>query len=216
MLTLDHIKKMGYPQAVEVSKEIFVVENFIKQEELDELMEFVASASQEDWEFEYQKNLISFAERKFKRTDIDNLVKEGKLEITANWNDKTIMTPKSIQQKIDYRLAVLFREFEDIQVNGSGILQRQYPGVSLTAHVDNHTDPSLVYAVVSYINDDYNGGEVYFTHLGVKMKPKAGTILIFPTGEEHLHGVNAVEDGPTRYVIPTFVGKKGFYETHTF
>jgi hypothetical protein len=216
MLTLDYIKRMGYPQAREEAKEVFVLENFMTQEEIDELMLFVESASQEDWESEYQRNLVLFAERKFKRTDIDNLVKEGKLEITDNWNDKTIVTPREVQKKLDYRLITLFKAFPDVQVNGSGILQRQYTGVPLIAHVDNHTDPSLVYAAVFYVNDNYNGGNVYFSNLGLEMKPKAGTIVIFPTGEDHLHGVKAVEDGPTRYVIPSFVGKRNFYEENTF
>ena len=36
--------------------------------------------------------------------------------------------------------------------------------------------------------------------------------MVFATGEEHEHGVEAPGDGPYRYVLPCFIGKKVFYK----
>ena len=93
-------------------------------------------------------------------------------------------------------------------------MQRQYEGVPLVAHVDNHTDNSLEYAAVFYLNDDYTNGEVYFVNQNIEMRPPIRSLLVFPTSDEWEHGVKEVGPGPHRYVIPSFIAKKDFWKKH--
>jgi hypothetical protein len=216
MLTLKLLHDLGYSDAIEHPTEIFEIPNFMTDDEIKFVMDFVETLSQEDWETEYNNNLILFSQRKFGRSDVDNLVAEGKLEVTSNWNDKVIRVPMDLNRELTRRLSIVFEGFPEVTVNGAGLLQRQYKGIPLVPHVDNHTDPSLVYAAVFYINDDYEGGEIYFDRLGVELKPKPKTLLIFPTGEDHFHGVREVGEGSTRFVIPSFVGQKDFYVNNKF
>jgi hypothetical protein len=37
-----------------------------------------------------------------------------------------------------------------------------------------------------FINDNYDGGEIEFVNLGIKIKPKSGQLLIHPAGYEYL------------------------------
>jgi hypothetical protein len=84
--------------------------------------------------------------------------------------------------------------------------------VPLKDHVDNHTDPSLEYAAVLYLNDNYFAGEVYFVNQNIELKPDSRSLLIFPSTEGWRHGVNPPGPGPHRYVLPSFVSRKDFWE----
>jgi hypothetical protein len=57
-----------------------------------------------------------------------------------------------------------------------------------------------------YINDNYNGGDIEFYLDGkfVNHKPKAGDMLIFPSGEPYYHGVKTIPDG-NKFFIRNFV-----------
>lgn len=215
MLTLNHIANAGF-EAEEIDDRIFLVKDFISQDEIDQLMEIATKATNDDWENRYIESVENFSELKFGRRDIDNLVKEGKLEITDSWKDKVLnVHTYKLVDDLTNRLRDVFKEV-DTEVRGIGIIQRQYAGVPLKEHVDNHTDPSLDYATVIYVNDDYTGGEIFFSGRGLELKPKAGSLLIFPTDENYLHGVNPPGEGPVRYVMPSFVGKPNFYEHNKY
>ena len=60
----------------------------------------------------------------------------------------------------------------------------------------------------TYINDDYDGGSVEFfiTDNGdtISYKPKAGEILVFPSGEPYYHGVTNIHNGE-KFFIRNFV-----------
>ncbi len=57
---------------------------------------------------------------------------------------------------------------------------------------------------IIYLNDDYEGGELYFPqHNGFEIKPKKGTMLIFSGTIDNMHGIKEVTSG-TRYTHVTF------------
>lgn len=57
--------------------------------------------------------------------------------------------------------------------------------------------------MVYYPNDDYEGGELEFIHFGVKIKPKAGQLFMFPSGFSYEHKVYPVVSG-TRITMVSF------------
>jgi hypothetical protein len=217
MLTKEYLQNKGY-SATEIADQIFLIENFLSAEDMETLLAVGHAATQEEWEGAYLDNMADFCEAKFGRRDIYNLVDEGKLELTTNWNDKILrINDLPVTQKINESIFDLFDGIDGIGGRPAvGIIQRQYEGVALTEHVDNHTDPSLVYALVAYLNDDYEGGEVFFSKFGLSLKPKAGTLLAFPTTEQWTHGVTEVQAGPVRYVLPIFISRDGFYKDNKY
>lgn len=54
-----------------------------------------------------------------------------------------------------------------------------------------------------YINDDYEGGELYFPKQGIKFKPKRGAAYFFPGDLNYIHGVTEIKSG-IRYTCPFF------------
>jgi predicted 2-oxoglutarate/Fe(II)-dependent dioxygenase YbiX len=54
-----------------------------------------------------------------------------------------------------------------------------------------------------YLNDDFDGGEIYFPQHDLELKPVPGMMLTFPGTREYLHGVRPVTNG-IRYVISSF------------
>ena len=59
------------------------------------------------------------------------------------------------------------------------------------------------YVSILYLNDNYDGGELYFPEHSIEIKPKAGGLYVFPGGFENLHGVKEVKLG-SRYTIVIF------------
>ena len=202
----------------EVTEDILWIKNFLKQEELDFVWKIINQASQEDWEVEYLGNLKHFCMEKFGRDDVDNLVAEGKFEITQNWADKNLNIKHHKEQQVFYkRIAdVVAQSYPDLELSGLATIQRMQEGVELKAHTDQHTDPSIRYATILYINDDYVDGELFFPNLDISLRPQPGDMLFFPGNEKHEHGVRHVGPGPIRYVIVGFIKEKGHYEKNRY
>jgi hypothetical protein len=54
-----------------------------------------------------------------------------------------------------------------------------------------------------YLNDDYEGGELYFPDLDIEFKPKSLSWIAFNGGIENLHGVKPILEG-VRYTFVSF------------
>jgi len=65
--------------------------------------------------------------------------------------------------------------------------------------VAKRSDVNRDLACVTYLNDDYEGGEVYFPFFDIEKKPKAGDMLMYPGNWPYLHGVRDVQG--MRYAV---------------
>jgi hypothetical protein len=198
---------------------VLFVKDFLKEEELQAILEIIETTDNEEWSIEYTKNLARFCMEKFGRDDVENLVAEGKFEITVGWEDKNLdITSKEICKTLQTRLGkLLLLADESLELAGFGTMQRMQPGVQLKSHTDQHTDPSIRYAAILYINDDYKDGTLFFKNKeNSDLRPKPGTLLVFPGNEAYEHGVRTVGEGPIRYVTVGFMKVTGFYEKNKY
>ena len=66
-------------------------------------------------------------------------------------------------------------------------------------HFDVHSDHGFSYictvSTVAYLNDDYEGGELWFKHLDQTIKPEAGDIVVFPSTFIYAHASLPVKTG---------------------
>lgn len=81
-------------------------------------------------------------------------------------------------------------------------------GHSMPVHVDNahpdgseHGTPHRDFASIIYLNDDYEGGEVFFPLAGIRLKPIRGMLVGFRGTADTPHGVTKVTKGE-RYTLP--------------
>lgn len=75
-------------------------------------------------------------------------------------------------------------------------------GEFFSTHADHGFSYNCTVSSIAYLNDDYEGGELYFPFFGFKIKPKAGDIIFFPSNYIYSHGANPVQQG-TKYVAVT-------------
>jgi len=81
-------------------------------------------------------------------------------------------------------------------------------GKELTPHIDNqathaYSTPWRTYSSLVYLNDDFEGGEIFFPRLKLALRPEQGLLVIFSSGPEHEHGVKPVTAG-RRYTMPSW------------
>lgn len=55
-----------------------------------------------------------------------------------------------------------------------------------------------------YLNDDYEGGEVYFPERNYSFKPKANSLVTWPGNKYFIHGIRITKKS-NRYVYGTFI-----------
>ncbi len=202
----------------EIVDNVIVVENFLSPDDLKIITDIIDGLPEKDWFIEYTQNLKRFCLEKFGRDDVDNLVAEGKFEITQGWEDKNYnLENEPVTHGIIERLNH-FVNLADPSLEASGLktLQRMQEGIQLKAHTDQDTDPSIRYATIIYINDNYNGGELFFTNKDIEIKPKPGSLIVFPGTSEFNHGVRHVQAGPIRYVLVGFIKVIDFYKNNKY
>jgi hypothetical protein len=76
------------------------------------------------------------------------------------------------------------------------------PGQHFSVHTDHGFSYSCVVSSVMYLNDDYEGGELWFPNLDIKYKPDYGDIILFPSTYIYSHASLPVVSG-TKYAAVT-------------
>ncbi len=87
-----------------------------------------------------------------------------------------------------------------------------YPHVDIVGYVqkEDETVPDHLskwsghLSSVIYLNDNYDGGELYFKDHDISIKPEAGDYITFPGNRHYQHGVKEVS-GAVRYTLSTWV-----------
>lgn len=77
-------------------------------------------------------------------------------------------------------------------------------GEEYIAHYDGNVKSGRTISTIAYLNDDYEGGELEFPYHGVKIKPQAGMLIVFPSNFAYSHIAHPVTSG-TKYAIVTWL-----------
>lgn len=77
-------------------------------------------------------------------------------------------------------------------------------GEYIEVHSDHAFGHICVLSCVGYINDDYEGGELFFDKLNIKIKPKAGDLYLYPSTYLYSHASLPIISG-TKYAIVSFL-----------
>jgi predicted 2-oxoglutarate/Fe(II)-dependent dioxygenase YbiX len=72
-------------------------------------------------------------------------------------------------------------------------------GHGMHEHFDSSRPNDI--ATLVYLNDDYEGGEIYFPDYKISIKPEPGDLLCFPDQPRYVHGVKEIITG-TRFTTP--------------
>jgi hypothetical protein len=71
------------------------------------------------------------------------------------------------------------------------------PGTSGNPHIDAiELEPFIEYSSVIYLNDEYEGGEIYFPEKDFEVRPEKYSAIFFPGNDyEYIHGVKEITSG---------------------
>jgi hypothetical protein len=113
------------------------------------------------------------------------------------------------------RLKPIVEEFFQVKAQPTGqTIVKWLPGQLQRPHADKELHegpdagkpndfPQYDIASLFYINDDYEGGELYFPLQKVQFKPKRGAAYFFPGDKNYIHGVSEIKSG-IRFTCPFF------------
>jgi hypothetical protein len=75
-------------------------------------------------------------------------------------------------------------------------VKKWQPGANMGPHADGYDgNTDLAFSLVAYLNDDYEGGEISFPNHNITVKPKKGSLIMFPAQEPFVHEVKQVISG---------------------
>jgi hypothetical protein len=185
---------------------IVALDNFITEEELTYLNNFARNNTVWDiTESHYNEDGLCIYDASYWE---DRVATESSLDS----GDPNIV---KIIKQLQSRLKVEVDKFFNVDAfPTSPALVRWLPGQYQQPHADKELHigedrgkpndfPYYDLSGLFYLNNDYEGGELYFPDHGIQFKPKAGSAYFFPGDLNYLHGVTEITSG-IRYVCPFF------------
>jgi hypothetical protein len=135
---------------------------------------------------------------KFKKTDIENDTSEVSQNLQALWQDIYDAKLPAVE---DY---AKMHNINKLQYWEAFNFIKYGPGQHFMEHHDHGFSYNCTVSLVAYVNDDYEGGELYFRLQNLKVKPEAGDLFIFPSNFMYPHQAMPVHSG-TKYSIVTML-----------
>ena len=155
-------------------KELLIIRNYLTSQQCDELIGLLYNDS------------IPFHQPHDPRDEVwKNRVKYPKL--LSDWNDLIIRRIETATEYFQLKFAPIVQSL---------CLNIWREGMSMAPHSDevHGRYPTRNYASIIYLNDDYDGGELYIPELNFSQKPEKGMLMTFPGGR-YMHGVQEITKG---------------------
>ena len=108
-----------------------------------------------------------------------------------------------------YTQRIIHEKSRELHIPDNTELVKWTEGREMSVHSDNswpdgnqenHPTSFRTWSGIFYINDDYEGGEIEFPLKKYSYKPRANSLVVFPSTNEYLHGVKKITKG-TSYTV---------------
>jgi hypothetical protein len=146
---------------------------------------------------------------KFKKTDIQDDLSEESLKLQKLWEDVYYRQLQAVKHYCRMFNIGELRYWEAMNFIKYG------PGQHFQEHHDNGYSYNCVLSAVSYPNDDYEGGELFFRIQNLNIKARAGDLFLFPSNFMYPHRAMPVTSG-TKYSIVTMLDYSDKYHKPEF
>jgi hypothetical protein len=170
---------------------IYEIENFLTDEEQKFFLDIITRSVNEDWPV------------------LENSIWSTKMLFLLDSHTGTVNREQMF--KINYNIESRLKDcFVNLQyINTVSTLQKYMPNETLDSeyvlgvHQDNVGGEDIQFGAVIYINDNYEGGEVYYPELPLEIKPQAKSLLIHRGNI--LHAVKHILKGDNKYILTSFI-----------
>jgi hypothetical protein len=148
---------------------------------------------------------------KFKKTDIEWDNSEHSIKLQQIWQDcydRQSLAVEDYCKRFNIYNLRYWEAFNFIKYE---------PGHHFMEHHDHGFSYNCTVSLVAYLNDDFEGGELFFRLQGINYIPKAGDVVLFPSNYMYPHQAKLVHSG-TKYSLVTMLDysdkfhKPEFYE----
>lgn len=155
---------------------IHVIENFITPEDAQTLISEQLNPSEVNPYPEHHKNHFGGNALPYNKVTIDLLKKYGDMSNEVHKERNGFVNP-----------IYVFKAFGAVWT----------PGRKGNLHIDAQgPEPFIEFSTIIYLNDEFEGGEIYFPNQNFVYKPKKYSAVFFPSaGTEHIHGITTVTSG---------------------
>lgn len=204
----DEVKKSITPSGYfgDGPENIVQLNNFIKKEELEFLINFA-------------RNLKEWDVTRTHYNDDGTIIYESDY-----WTDRVAtsttlykVNPEvpSLIDVLNNRLSKVIKSTFKVSAKPVGpAIVKWLPGQFQLPHADKELHegpdagkpndfPHYDIGALYYLNDDYEGGELYFPKQDIEFKPEPGSAYFFPGDMNYIHGVREITSG-IRYTCPAF------------
>ena len=142
---------------------------------------------------------------------------EGKIELTTR-KTEWYPIPYPMLQNLNSAIMSCYHSYMEPKYHAKikNIEPTQFLSYPVGGHYIEHNDSETFengewkrianrdISILFYLNDNYTGGELEFTTLGLTIKPKTGMMIAFPSYKEFAHKVHPVISG-TRYSLVSWL-----------
>lgn len=188
-------------------------------ETMDIINRLESVLSDPDNHYEYAEAMVGYGMKipeyrdcydfKYKRTDIEGDPSEASLKLQQLWDEVYFRQLQAVKHYCKMHNIGELRYWEAMNFVKYG------PGQHFQEHHDNGYSYNCVVSAVSYPNDDYEGGELFFRLQNLNIKPKAGDLYLFPSNFMYPHRAMPVHSG-TKYSIVTMLDYSDKYHNAEF
>lgn len=168
-----------------IEENIWVIHNFVKQEESEIYLEIANSVDEEEW----WKENGGWYKGKYLNLSNNSIIKELSTDIIK-------------------RFSTAFKDGKNYQFGSPASIHRMIKGQEMFVHADfsevDDEDKEVVLFNTAIYHNNVAGGEIYYPEIGIEYHPTQGDIVIHPGTTKYRHGVKPVLD-QTRYISTLWV-----------
>lgn len=207
-----------WSSAEEVGNGIWVYHNTVKPE-LDIINRLENVLSDESTHYGWQEAFVGYRQRmpeyrdcvdfKFKKSDIAVDQSHASKKLQDIWQDCYDAQYAAVQDYCKKYNVHNLRYWEAFNFIRYG------EGQHFQEHHDHGYSYNCTVSLVTYLNDDYEGGEIFFRLQGLNYKPKAGDTVIFPSNFMYPHTAKVVTKG-IKYSLVTMLDYSDKYHKPEF
>ena len=132
--------------------------------------------------------------------EVDTKLRDASLHLLDAQSElHKLLTEHYINAMVEYK-----KKYAGVVVNTLEPLQiaRYEAGGHYAVHTDamGKSGGDRIVSSVLYLNDSYEGGELYFPLFDIKYKPEAGSLVLFPSYYTYEHGAMPIKKG-SKYCV---------------
>jgi hypothetical protein len=200
-----------------LSHGIWVYRNVFKPEmNLINRLENILGSNQSS-RYAWQDALVGYRQRmpeyrdcvdfKFKKTDLYDDHGLESLALQEIWQEcYNVQSQAVLDYSYKYNIGDRLRYWEAFNFIKYG------PEQHFQEHHDHGYSYNCVTSLVGYLNDDYEGGELYFRLQDLNIKPQAGDLYVFPSTYMYPHRAMPVHSG-VKYSLVTMLDYSAKFHT---